>query len=330
MKKRIRYFLVMAMVFSLLGGCASSTSQTDGTMNETEGENNLEGEKIAVIMKQQAEQYWQLLANGAENTGETLGVQVDVFAPVEANNNDQQIQLVQEAIAKQYDVICVSPCDSKGIGPAVLEANDAGIPIISYATPVTADGCEVICYIAIDNYDAQYKVTKALCEMMGSGEVIILEGPAGQESAVEKVEGANDAIAEYENIELVASQIANWSRSEAYSVTQNLLQAHPDIKGVVACNDAMAFGAIQALDEAGKSGEVLVCGLNCDPGALEAIENGTLAVDLDTMPYESGGIIVEAAADVLQGKTIDELITLNTTLVTLDNVDEINAVSENN
>lgn len=334
MKKLISLLLASVICVSLFAGCSSSsstateetTASTDSTATEettaSAEENSLEGKKIAVIFKQQAEQYWQICKIGAEEAADTYNVQVDTFAPVEANNNEQQLQLIQEAIAKQYDVICVAPCDSEGVIPAIEEANDAGIPVISFMTQIIGD-VDVLSYISVDNYDAQYKITKALCEELQSGEVIILEGPAGQQTSTDKTNGAVDAIAEYDDIEIYSSQIADWSRSTAYTVMQNMLQANPNIKGVAACNDSMAMGAIQAIEEAGMAGEILVCGMNCDADALLAVQSGSLTVDLDNAPYDLGTETVAAAVDVLNGETLDEIIYIDTVLVTIDNVDEI-------
>ena len=281
----------------------------------------LEGKKVAIILKGLANYYWQTAEKGAIQAEIDLNVEVDIFAPVEFNNNEQQIRLVQEAIAKKYDVICISPCDSNGIIPAIEEANRAGIPIVNFATII--NGGDRVTYMAIENYDAQYRVTKATCELIQYGEVVILEGPAGQQNALDKVNGAVDAISEFPDITIVASQVANWSRTEGFTVMQNLLQRNPDIRGVISCNDDMALGALEALDEAGRAGEVFVCGTDCTPEALDAIKIGRMHVDVDSMSYELAYDAIAAAVDILNGKSMDEEIILDALVVTIDNVDEV-------
>ncbi|MGI6667939.1 MAG: sugar ABC transporter substrate-binding protein [Acetivibrionales bacterium] len=330
MRKILLKVVCVFMVMVLLAGCGTGKSgegqqnnqqQTQGDTRKASESNPLEGKRIAVIVKGLTQSYWQNAKKGAEVAAKDFGIEMDILAPVETNNNEQQIQLVQEAIAKKYDVICLSPCDSTGIVPAVEEANEAGIPIVNFATIIKGGKTET--YIAIENYDAQYKVTKATCELIKEGKVIILEGPAGQQNAMDKTRGAEDAIKEFPGIEIVASQVANWSRTEGFTVTQNLLQAHPDLKGVIACNDDMAMGALQAIDEIGKAGEIYLCGMDCIPDALQAIREGKMHVDIDNMPYELAYSAVEAAVKILKGEEVEKVQILDAIIVTKDNVEEI-------
>ena len=309
--KKLTSIMACVLVFAFLLASSTAAAAADP----------LEGKRIAVILKGLANFYWQEAQRGAIQAREDFNVQIDIMAPVEFNNNEQQIRLVQEAIARQYDIIAISPCDSNGIIPAIEEANRAGIPIVNYATLI--NGGELASYLAIENYDTQYRVTKATCELIQSGSVVILEGPAGQENALDKVRGALDAIAEFPNINVVASQAANWSRAEAFTITQNLLQAYPDIVGIIGCNDDMALGALEALDEAGKAGSVFLCGTDCIPEALHAIKDGRMHVSIDSMAFELAYEAVGVGVKILKGEPIEEVYILENTIVTIDNVDEI-------
>ena len=332
MKKAISLLMCVLFCIVSLAACGGNTpssppppsqspSQSAPEPSQAPPADPLEGKKIAIILKGLANYYWQTAEKGAIKAREDLGVTVDIFAPVEFNNNEQQIRLVQEAIAKRYDVICISPCDSNGIIPAIEEANKAGIPIVNFATII--NGGDRVTYLAIENYDAQYRVTKATCELIQHGEVIILEGPAGQQNALDKVNGAVDAIGEFPDITIVASQVANWSRTEGFTVMQNLLQSNPNIRGVISCNDDMALGALEALDEAGRVGDVFVCGTDCTPEALQAIKDGRMHVDIDSMSFDLAYQSIECAVKILKGESLAEVIILDALVVTIANVDEV-------
>lgn len=278
--------------------------------------------KTAVILKGLTTSYWYAVKSGAEDAARELDMDIDILSPVKADSNELQLQLLEEAIGNQYDVICISPADSKGILPGIELANDAGIPVINYATAIDGD-VDIASFIRIEDFDAEYKVTKKLCEMIKEGEVILLEGPAGQQNARDKADGAKAAIAECPQIKLVASQTANWIRNDAFVVTQNLLQAHPRIKGIIACNDDMAVGAAEAVDMTGRKGEVYISGMNCAVFALEALKEGKIHVTIDIMAYELGYESVATAKRILEGKAYEKNVIMDTELCDMGNADKM-------
>ena len=303
----------------------SAESEEEGTASTSSGKGeDISDKKIAVIVKGMNSAYWQFAAKGSEDAAADYGVTIDILSPTTADNNEQQLQLVEQAVAQQYDVICLAPADSSGIIPGVKEANEAGIPVILYTNSVADDSLEFATYLRVDDHDSQFKTTDYLCQQLQEGKVFILSGVAGQQNSQDKLSGAEDAIAQYPKIEIVASQAANWSSTDGYKVTQNLLQANPDVDAIVACNDQMAAGAMQALEEIGKNdGSVLICGMNADATALQAIKDGKMTNTLDNMPYDLGYLAVERAVELLNGETLKEEEILDTVLVTADNVDEI-------
>ena len=281
-----------------------------------------EPKKVAVILKGLTTSYWYSVKDGAEAAAEDLGVEIDILAPVKADSNELQLQLLEEAVGGQYEVICISPADSRGILPGIELANDAGIPVVNYATGIDGD-VEIASFIRIEDFDAEYHVASRLCDIIGEGEVVTLEGPAGQQNAIDKTEGAKKAIEEHPQIQLVASQTANWIRNEAFVVTQNLLQAHPDIRGIIACKDDMAVGAAEAVEQAGKKGEISISGMNCADFALEAIKEGRIHVTIDVMAYELGYQAVEVADKIRNGEEYEENIIMETEICDIENVEKM-------
>lgn len=304
-KTVISIIVISFLMFSV--GCSGSSTSGDP--------------KIVIILKGLTTSYWYSVKKGAEDASKDLGIDVDILAPIQADNNEQQIQLLEEAVGKKYDVIAISPADSKGIIPGIELANEAGIPIVNYATSIIGD-VEIASAMRIEDYDAQYKVTEFLADKIQEGEVIILEGIAGQQNALDKVEGAKAALANYPGITLVASQTANWVRNEAFTVTQNLLQAHPNLKGIIACNDDMAVGAAEAVDQAGKAGEIYISGMNSAVFALEALKEGRIYATIDIMAYELGYTAIETAFKIVNDEPYETNQTLETELVTQENVDQ--------
>lgn len=308
MKKKFVFMVILSLIISLPAGCGTSGKTAEP--------------KAAIILKGLTTSYWFSVNAGAKQAAKDFQFDVDILSPTTADSNEQQLQLLEEAVNNGYDVICISPADSKGILSGIELANDAGIPIVNYATQISGD-VEIAARMRIEDYDAAYKVTKTLCEEIGEGQVIILEGVVGQQNAQDKIDGSVAAISEYPGIELVASQTANWVRNEGYTVTENLLQAYPNIKGIIAGNDDMAMGAVQAVKEAGKEGEILITGMNCAEFVIDALEKGEIFATIDVMAYELGYAAVETAWKMATGQEYEPDIVIDTILCTRENVDDI-------
>jgi len=240
---------------------------------------------------------WIAVSDGAKAAAAELGVKLTILAPIQADNNEEQINIIEQSIAKEAGCLIVIPADGAGIVPAIEKANAAGIPVVNVNTKIdTSKGCKVETFIAVENYTAAVSVAEELVKMLnGKGKVIILEGKAGASSSVDIVKGGNDTFKKYPGIVIADSQTASWSRTEALTVTQNLLQAHPDVDAIFAANDEMAMGALEAVSQAGKSGKILVTGLDANADAKKAVDEGRLAITCDKNGYDQGYQGVAAA-----------------------------------
>lgn len=283
----------------MLAGCGGGSQEAQQETPQDEGKPY----KVTLILKNLVNPMWLAVKEGAEAAAAEYGVELTVLAPLKADSNEEQIRQVEDAITKQADAIVLIPSDSQGIIPAVEKANQAGIPVINVNTKVGGGQTET--FIAVENYDAASKVAKAVAEKLGGkGKVIILEGIAGAQSAIDLKQGAVDTFGTYEGIEIVASQTANWNRAEAMQVTQNLLQAHPDVDAIFASNDEMAMGAVEAVDQAGLTGKIIIAGLDANRDALEAIKEGKMTITCDKMGFDQGYVGVETAVKVLNNEPV--------------------------
>ncbi len=272
--------------------------------------------RITLIVKNLVNPMWTSVYDGAKAAAEAAGCTLTVLAPATPDNNEQQIGQIEQSIAKGEDAIVLLPADGAGIVPGVEEANQAEIPVIDVNTKVdTSTGAKVETFVGVENYDASCSVAEALAKMLGeTGDIIILEGKAGASSSVDIVAGANDIFKKYPSIKVVASQTADWSRDKAMTVTQNLLQAYPDAAAIFAANDEMAMGALKAVEEAGKAGEILITGLDANDDAKEAVDSGILAATCDKNGYGQGWAGLMAAVKKLNGETLEERIVVPTSL----------------
>lgn len=275
--------------------------------------------EIVLILKNLVNPVWLDMRKGGEAAAAKYGARLVVLAPLKADNNEEQVRAIEDSIVRKVDAIVVVPSDSKGIIPAIEKANKAGIPVINVNTKAAGGKCET--FIAVENYDAAFKVADAMAQKLGGkGKVIILEGVPGAQSAIDLNAGTVDALKKYPGIQVVASQTAKFQRVEAMRVMENLLQKYPDVNAVLAANDEMALGAVEAIDAIGKTGKILVSGLDANADAVKAIAAGKMTLSCDKRSYEQGYVGVESAIKLLNGEKLPARIVIDTNLVDATNV----------
>jgi len=228
---------------------------------------------VAVIVKNNTNPACTGWMNGVAKACEDMGLECLQITPSVNDSVEEQIKIIENMIELGVDAIAIAPVDSEGILPGVRKAHAAGIPVTSMTTPC-AD--YELAFVGPTFYDTGYTMAEKVAkELDGEGKVIILEGPPGAQNAVDRLNGINDALANYPGIEVVASQTGNFKRTEGMSVTENLIQKYTDVDAIIAMNDEMGLGAIQALKDADMN-EVLVVGFDCNEDAANSIANDGL------------------------------------------------------
>lgn len=341
MKKRVAVILTAAVMVISLAACGGNSNEagTDNTPAEaqTTDEGSEEGSeetakdnsdiKIAYIVKAMSDQFWIDMKEGADQTAKDLGITVDFQAPEKETDVEVQIQYVENAITSGYDAIVLSAADSKALNPAIVKANEANIPVILVNDTIDmdaleADGGKVETYVGIDQYAAAALAGEYAVENLDGGQVALLEGIAGVDALDQRLDGFKDKIEEADGFEIVASQTANCDRNEAFNVVQNILTSNPDVSVIWAVNAEMGQGAIQAIEQTGKSG-IYVFDFDASDDDMETIEAGTLAGSVAQYPNLQAEAAIQACLDVLDGKTLEEHTVTKAELITQDNLSAV-------
>ena len=171
-------------------------------------------------------------------------------------------------------------------------SNAAKTPVLNITDKIEKG--QIVSFVGVDDYSVGLATARTLFKKMnGAGGIIILEGVRGVLTSSERLRGFQAALKEFPGIKLLASQPANYQRLMALQVTENLLQSHPNIQGVLAANDAMALGALEAFDGANR--KVFAVGVNGTKEAMDAIKAGRLLASGDNNGYVQGCIGTMAA-----------------------------------
>jgi len=324
--------LTLMMLVSAFAGCSSATTETE-SVSETVAADTTEDVaaadeiKIGFIMKV-VNPYFEVMQEGAEAKAEELGVTLLCEAALEHTDIEGQIAIIEDMISQGVDAICIAPSGSKEVVPALELAIKAGIPVVDVdnrldAETVAAAGLDPIPYVGVEDINSAYMAASYLVEQIGGeGKVAILEGIRGVDNAENRRAGAEKAFNEASGIEIVASQTANWGAEEALNVFTNILQANPDLNGVFCANDQMAFGAIQAIEAIGKTGEILVVGIDAEEQAYAYIREGKMLATIHQNQDAQGATAVETAFKMINGEDVDTEIIVLTLLKTIDEIGE--------
>jgi ribose transport system substrate-binding protein len=289
---------------------------------EEKGIDDSDQSRIALVLKTLNSPFFIDLKNGAEQAAHAKDIQLVVQAPDREIDVEKQMQIIENLIQTRVDAICVTPSGSRELLPAIAKANNANIPVLVIDTRIdevaaTEQGIKTVTFIGSDNYQGG-KLAGEYAGSLSNDElkVVILEGIPGHETGDNRLRGFTDAINLYLNIKIIASQPANWERDQGYNVMQNLLQAHPDIDLVFACNDLMALGAMEAVMAAGKLNTIKIIGFDAVKEARKEIQLGHLEASIAQHPDEMGRLAIEYAIKAIKGQTIPEYIPVKIELIT--------------
>jgi ribose transport system substrate-binding protein len=275
-----------------------------------------DGETIAVFTKNQTNPYFQAVRVGADAAAKVLNVKTLHYIPTKPDSIPEQLSQVEDVVVKKPDAIVFTPVDYKALVPGVEKINAANIPVVNI-TDRSAAG-KFVAYVGADDYSTGLETGRYLLKTLnGKGNFIILEGVKGALTSTDRVRGFNDALKENPGAKLLASQTANYQRLQALQVMENLLQSHPQIDGVLAANDAMAMGAIEALEGANRTAKVV--GVNGTKEAVDAIKAGKLLASGDYNGFLQGCIGTIIAARALRNQPVVSEIVLKPTVVSKEN-----------
>jgi erythritol transport system substrate-binding protein len=238
---------------------------------------------------------------------------------------DKQNQMIDTAIARKAAAIILDNAGADVSIAAVEKAKAAGIPTFLIDREINKTGVAVA-EIVSNNYQGATLGAQQFAQVMGeTGNYAELTGKASDTNAGIRSKGYHDVLDQFPGLKMVAQQSADWSQTEAYSKMESILQAHPDIKGVIAGNDTMAMGASAALQAAGK-GDVLVVGFDGSNDVRDAIEAGKIQATAMQPAFEISQMAVEEADKYLKtGSTGEpEKQLVDCVLITKANASKLN------
>ncbi len=315
MKKRIMgSILIVAMILGTLCGCQGTSGEQEKSPTEEAGGNTKtdteasatekDDEKIVIGVSFQglSDEYIVRLSDAFKEKAEELGVTIQVADG--QMNAEKQVGQVENFIAQKVDVIVLNPISADGCAPAVTAAREAGIPIITLIS-TTSNQEEANAYVGSDAIESgEIQGGMVVEDLEGKGNIVVMYGQMGHDAQIGRYTGLLNKL-EGTDIEIIAEQTANWSREEGMKLMENWLTSGKQIDAVVAQNDAMALGAVMAIEAKGLTGQIRVYGIDAQGEALDCVEKGTMNGTVFQNAKRQGSECVEVAVKAAKGETLE-------------------------
>lgn len=284
--------------------------------------------KVGAVVISLTNQFWVNMKDFYEAAGEELGIPIDVQTGTTEGDTASQLDVLMTMADMDYDVIIVSPIDGTNLIPGIVKCNENGVKVINLGPGVDTEalaeaGGHLDATITVAFTEQGETVANDMISRLpDGGQVAIIAGLAGAGQSEGRTSGAKEVFEATEGIELVAVQNCDWDATLAYDATKALITEYPDLKGIFCCNDTMALAAVEALAAEGKE-DVLVYGVDFTDDARAAIMEGTMTGSMSYSSQRYTKAALQMAVMLNEGETFDSSIYLPLTLVTVDNVNDL-------
>ncbi len=265
--------------------------------------------------------FWRILAKGIDDEAKKNGGSSTAY---DSHNSAQtQLQNAQDAIARKVDGIIISPTDSS-TAPAVLAAaKRAGIPVV--IADIGTTGGEYVSFIISDNYQGAYGIGQALAKAMEAkgwqkGTVGLVTISLARNNGKARTNGFMKAMDEARIKQAALSQMQTYTSDETFKFVQDMVTAHPDMRGLFIETDQPTLGALRALQAARKQNDVLLAAFDGIPEFVKLIEDRQIVGSGMQQPYLMGQRSAQAMFDHLGGKQPEKQILVPIEVVTSENI----------
>ena len=264
--------------------------------------------RIALVMTSLANEFFLTMEKGARAHQAQRAGEYDLLANGIKDELDvsRQVDLVEQMAAEKVEAIVLAPADSKALVGAVKRARDAGIVVVNIDNrldpAVLAERGLTVPFVGPDNRKGARLAGEHLARRLRAGDpVAIIEGLPTAENAVQRRLGFHDAI-QAASLRVVSSQSGDWEMAKANQVAAAQLAAHPGLKALLCANDNMALGAVAAVKDAGRAGQVQIVGFDNISAVRGLVREGRVLATVDQHADQLAVFGIELALDILRGK----------------------------
>ena len=315
--------LAGAMCATLLTGCGGDTSSSSGEGGDTTASSE-ESYNIAMIVKLTDGHFSKVMAGAQAYADEHSNVKVDIQSPTSATAYDEQLNMIETTLSNaSYDAVIISPQQSDTAGTLVANTDKV---IVALDTDFTSDNKSA--FVGTGNQEAAEAGGKAAAERaieqgIEHPTAVIMAGVQGDETHDARLEGYRAGF-EAAGGEVLDIQYCEALADRASDNMEAVIQKYPNgVDVIFSTNDDMAMAVVKRIQDSGSAAyaDTIVCGFDGNQSAIEAVQDGSLALDIAQNGYDMGYKAVEAAVAVLNGESVKSFIDSGSTVVDSSNVE---------
>lgn len=288
MRSLVRLFCLPLLLaaFALMAGCQNA-GQGGGSASSSSSSS---GKRIGVTLLTREHEFYRDLEAGLKDAADKQGYQLTVTSG-DFDLAKQQSQ-IENFVVQKMDAIIVCPADSKGIGPAIEQANSAGIPV--FTADIAAQGGRVVSHVASDNLAGGRLAADFIARAIGGEGSVGIIGQQEVQTGLDRENGFKEELAaKYPNIKVVAVLNGGGVRDRSLKAAEDMLQGNSGIKAIFGINDDSALGALSAAEARGRK-DLVIVGYDATPEAVRAIQRGSqLKADVAQQPRDLGAKTIE-------------------------------------
>jgi ribose transport system substrate-binding protein len=284
---------------------------------------------IAVVPKGTTHEFWKSINAGAvkaQREFSTNGTKVEIIwkGPLREDDRAQQIQVVENFMARHVSAIVLAPLDSQALVRPVNNAVDAGVPVVVIDSDLKSD--KYVSFVATDNFKGGQMAGEEMGKVLGGkGNVILLRYAVGSASTEAREAGFLDALKKFPDIKIISQdQHAGATRELAYKVSQNLMNRFShEVNGVFCPNENSTVGMTKALRDVGLGqGKVKMIGFDAGSLSVQDLKSGDVQALVVQNPMLMGYLGIATAVKHLRGEKVEKRIDTGVVLVTRENMEQ--------
>lgn len=306
-------------------GCTtpSATDGTTGSTTTTGSDAQKDKLTIAMVPKGTAHEFWKTVHAGADDAAKELGVNLIWKGPLNENDREQQIKVIEDFVTQKVSGICVAPLDDKALRNPVDEALKEKIPVLVFDSGL-ADFTGTVSFVATDNKKGGMIAAEAMAKSLGKGgKVIVLRYIEGSASTNQREEGFLEA-AKAAGLEIVSdNQYAGATVDTAMSASENLMNRFRDsVQGIFCPNESSTAGMLKVLQDLKLAGKVAFYGFDASEKLVAALGAGEINGLVVQDPYKMGKLSVESMVKAIKGEKVESRLDTGATLVNKENMSQ--------
>lgn len=268
--------------------------------------------RLAVFTKNSTNPAYAAARLGAERTAARFGASVTHYVPRKPDDIEEQTAQIDEALAAGSDAFVFVPVHVTAMVEPIARALAAGVPVVNYLNRV--DSGRFVTFVGADDYALALEIARYLAHhLQGRGRIVLVEGMPGSLTSTDRMRGFRDALAEHPELQVVTTLQGDYQQSAARSAMEVFLSSGTQFDAVMAANDSMAMGVLEALEA--RERRATVTGVNAVPDAITALKRGALLATVDFDAMKIASVATEAAIRHLRGEPVPREIMLPAQIV---------------